>query len=191
MGGPTPRDAVGLGRETNTRLDLLEGRFARPLPARLRTQGEVVEDWHDIRSVGFYHGLSAANAPTTGDVMGIAESDGTNIVVTAHSAADPSKRWFAVWNGTTWSAWTRIAPSHTSGSIAVAAVVADASAVSYAVTFPVGLFTVAPDVHAIPANSRLNLSITARSASGVTFAVTNWSPANSPATTVYWDAVGV
>lgn len=50
---PTPRTAVGQGRDVAQRLDLLEARIGQ-LPERLSTQGARIDDWDEAVSTGFY-----------------------------------------------------------------------------------------------------------------------------------------
>jgi hypothetical protein len=76
------------------------------------------------------------------------------------------------------------------GTWAIPATVAGASATTTAITFPVGLYSTPPMLALYAQNGRLTHAHQNLTAAGFTWSVNNWSPANSPATTGYWWAIG-
>lgn len=114
---PTPRTAVRQGRDTNERLDLLEGRIGL-LPDRLSTSGAELTDWNEAISPGFYWSVGAANSPIPDDAgsgswwSGLVyvhpgDEVGPRIFQEAREArgAQSGRVFRRYYNGTSWQAW--------------------------------------------------------------------------------------
>ncbi|AYD86176.1 minor tail protein [Microbacterium phage Burro] len=78
------------------------------LPDRLGQNGATITDWNSITSPGFYGGNSAANAPVAGQVFGVVEDNGTQLVATVHDPSDlMNTEYRRIYSGGAWGAWVR------------------------------------------------------------------------------------
>lgn len=112
------RTARGGMKDTDERLRLLERRQARgtPLPARLSTDGAVVDDWNDALDPGFYRATAATlNGPPAGSTAQYnggwtaRDSNGRTVqyVTDMRVTGDAWKSlWRRVFTGTTWTDWS-------------------------------------------------------------------------------------
>jgi hypothetical protein len=83
---------------------------------------------------------------------------------------------------------TRNVPIVDTGTAAISAIAAG-GAQTISVTFNTGRFTATPIVNAISDSGRHSIACTARSTTGATFVINNWSGANAATATLQWVAV--
>jgi hypothetical protein len=76
------------------------------------------------------------------------------------------------------------------GSVAIGAVGSGGGSFSQAVSFPVGRFTSPPRVIPSTDSTRLNVGVSAVTATGFTFLAVNWSPGASSGANGFWVALG-
>lgn len=122
------RSAVGLERDHETRIRLLERRLGL-VPTRLASIGEQVDDWDDVVGTGFYWSdATASNSAVAGLAAGIVTvADDHAVQTVVDPASDDTITWQRKWDGATWSAWRQttglqvgqevLVPSSSSGTI--------------------------------------------------------------------------
>lgn len=130
------------------------------------------------RRVSMLAGAGVGYAATQADLDQMVTDGDVFDGLLMYCAADDSMRKYVS------GSWLRHAEADGSGTIAT--LVAVNGATSQVVTFPAGRFTQVPRIFCGSESGRLNLAVTARSTSGFTMTVNNWSNADNAAGTLFW-----